>query len=148
MEFRYDYLYDYCKKNKDNIKNIKSEYINLLSMLTYAPDIPTKDFIKNIQKIDKIGKIIICYHNNMIIGSGTIIFEPKLIHGCQCVGHIEDIIVHKDYRSKGIAKNILDKIINLSYNNNCYKVILNCKEELVDFYIKAGFEKKGIEMAI
>ena len=31
--------------------------------------------------------------------------------------------------------------------NTCYKVILDCKEELVDFYSKNGFNKNGNQMS-
>ena len=62
-------------------------------------------------EISKMGTIIVCYcivcNQFQIIGTGTIIVEPKLIHGGKSVGHIEDI-VHKDYRNKGIATNIIN----------------------------------------
>jgi glucosamine-phosphate N-acetyltransferase len=131
-------------------QNVKKQYIDLLSQLTNAPIITDIEFINKVNEISKIGKIIICYNNiddNInIIGSGTIIYEPKIIHGGKSVGHIEDIIVDKNYRNQGIAKNILNKLLELS-KNTCYKVILDCKEELLDFYSKTGFKKSGFQMA-
>lgn len=147
--FIYDSLLNICKKNENNwkiIEQLKNEYIHLLSFLTNTPNISSEQFINQINEISKIGDIIICYfintenHQLTIIGSGTIIYEPKIIHGCRNVGHIEDIVVHNDYRSQGIAKNILDKLIGSANKKDCYKVILDCKSELISFYEKNGFQ--------
>jgi glucosamine-phosphate N-acetyltransferase len=85
--------------------------------------------------------------NIEIVGSGTIIFEPKIIHGCKNIGHIEDIVVHNDYRTQGIAKDILKRLVDLAKQKNCYKVILDCKNNLQNFYERNEFEYKGIQMS-
>jgi glucosamine-phosphate N-acetyltransferase len=154
--FSYDSLIEICTKNKNNnkiIENVKEQYISLLSFLTNAPNISSEHFINQLDEISKMGDIIICYFVNIeskeltIIGSGTIIYEPKIIHGCKNVGHIEDIVVHNNYRSKGIAKNILDKLIGLANQKDCYKVILDCKSELIPFYENNGFQCNGNQMS-
>jgi predicted GNAT family acetyltransferase len=155
----YNSLLNIYEANKDNIKlieNIKNQYICLLSLLTHAPDISTEKFVNQIVKISKIGTIIVCYLNNQgdnqqnnitIIGSGTVIYEPKIIHGCQNVGHIEDIVVSDKYRGQGIAQNILRILSDYSFINNCYKVILDCKGDMKDFYEKNGLKETGIQMS-
>ena len=99
------------KNSKEIIEDIKYQYLNLLSFLTETPIITTEEFINQIIKISEIGDIIICYskeHDKVtILGSGTIIYEPKIIHGYKNVGHIEDIVVHEKYRGQGIAQKIL-----------------------------------------
>ena len=152
----YTTLFDILNLNLDNSKNLntsqqnlKNQYIELLSQLTNSPIITDEEFINKINEISKIGTIIVCYidpKNIKIIGSGTIIYEPKIIHGGKSVGHIEDIIVDKNYRNKGIAQNILNMLVVLA-KNKCYKVILDCKEDLLYFYSKNGFNKNGIQMA-
>jgi glucosamine-phosphate N-acetyltransferase len=122
-------------------------------MLTFTPDISNTEFVTTILQISKIGDIIIAYHFDIekqeliIVGSGTIIYEPKIIHGCKSCGHIEDIVVHKNYRKHGIAKNIIEKLFDNGKKNNCYKIILDCNDELENFYKKIGFEIKGLQMA-
>lgn len=130
------------------IKNdvIKEQYFELLGQLTDAPIMTNDEFINKVNEISKMGTIIVCYNHFQIIGTGTIIVEPKLIHGGKSVGHIEDIVVHKDHRKKGIATNIVNKLVDL-YDHCCYKIILDCKDELVDFYKLAGFKKYGNQMA-
>ena len=83
-----------------------------------------------------------------IIGSGTIIIEPKIIRGCRFVGHIEDIVVHTNYRSCGICQNILNILKEIAINNNCYKIILDCNESVKKVYEKNNFVNNGLQMSL
>jgi glucosamine-phosphate N-acetyltransferase len=136
---------------EDEQLNVKSQYIQLLSYLTATNDLTIEKFNTNIKDIFAMGIIIVCIlrENNQvkIVGSGTIIIEPKIIHNGKCVGHIEDVVVHPNYRNQGIAQTILDKLVDYS-KKECYKVILNCTPNLEQFYNYAGFEKKCIQMAL
>lgn len=153
MNLEYITLYELIESKLYTIDKIKKSYLLLLSMLTSTPDISNIDFINTIFEISKMGDIIIAYYFNIekqeliIVGSGTIIYEPKIIHGLQPCGHIEDIIVHKEYRKHGIAKNIIEKLNVNGKRKNCYKIILDCNYDLENFYKKSGFEIKGIQMA-
>ena len=145
----YTTLFDIMNLNMNSLQTIKTQYIELLSQLTDSPMITDEEFINKVNEISKIGTIVVCYIPNIdikIVGSGTIIYEPKIIHGGKSVGHIEDIIVDQNYRHKGIANHILNMLVELA-KNKCYKVILDCKEDLLDFYSKNGFNKNGIQMA-
>ena len=100
------------------------------------------------EKIHHIGSIVICLDGgNRIVGCGTVIIEPKMIHRARAVGHIEDLVIDDEYRGLGIARGILNRLVELSDRNNCYKVILDCSDELVGFYSRVGFEKRGAQMA-
>jgi len=131
--------------------NVKSQYIHLLSYLTSTYDLTMEEFNKKIRDISNMGIIIVCILREntgiRVLGSGTIIIEPKIIHGGKSVGHIEDVVVHPDYRNQGIAQTILDKLIDYS-RGDCYKVILNCNPNMEQFYNRAGFEKKCIQMTL
>jgi glucosamine-phosphate N-acetyltransferase len=152
LNLEYDTLCNICQNNIENIDDIKTQYISLLSFLTETPNITTSQFLYQINEISKMGDIFICYIYNIssksinILGSGTIIYEPKIIHGCKNVGHIEDIVVHENYRTHGIGKNIIKKLTELANKKNCYKVILDCKQTLIPFYEKIGFEQKNYQM--
>jgi len=136
---------------EDEQMNIKSQYIHLLSYLTSTYDLTMEQFNQNIKDIFAMGIIIVCILREpsgiKLLGSGTIIIEPKLIHGGKSVGHIEDVVVHPAYRNQGIAQTILDKLVDYS-KDDCYKVILNCNPNMEQFYNRAGFEKKCIQMAL
>jgi len=139
-------LRDYMKHR--NLSHVKNEYLSLLRELTDAPDISDENFSKLVNKIHTIGKIYIGVDNDMIICSGTIIIEPKIIHGGKCVGHIEDIVVLASWRKKGLGNAILDHLKEYGFNNNCYKIILDCNDHLEAFYKKCNFNKKGIQMSL
>jgi glucosamine-phosphate N-acetyltransferase len=151
---KYIKLSDLLEKYSTHIDLIKNKYLNLLSDLTEVTDLSSEIFINNINAIHKMGTIIICYKETPlsdkfdIVASGTIIIEPKLIHGGKSVGHIEDIVTNCNYRGKGVAKDILDFLIQEGREKNCYKIILDCVEKLESFYSKNGFKKKGVQMSL
>ena len=139
--------------NNKSISNIKNQYIELLSMLTVVSDMSNDTFINKINEIYNCGHIIIAVVGNLdndndfkIIGSGTIILEPKLIRNTKYVAHVEDIIVHTDFRGFGISTVIINMLKQYAHDNNCYKLILNCDITVCKVYEKCGFENLGIEM--
>jgi len=146
--FHYYDLKDFLEENKESFTEKKAQYLHLLSMLTEIGEMTDTVFMERIEKIYKYGKIIICTESKQIIASGTLIIEQKIIRNGKSVGHIEDIVVHKDYRGNKISENILNILKKNAQENNCYKVILDCEDSLVTLYKKTGFIKKGVQMGI
>ena len=87
-------------------------------------------------------------HDNIIVCTASLIIEKKIIHNFKSVGHIEDLVVHKNYRKRGLAKKMINKLIEICKNNNCYKVILNCNKKCILFYEKLNFVNKNVEMSL
>ena len=145
-------LIDLLNTYPEQIEIIKEQYLLLLSELTLTTYIETPLFLKNIERINQMGSIIIGYigspldNNFEIVVSGTIIIEPKIIRGGKNVGHIEDIIVSKIMRKKGLAQEILNMLKTIARENNCYKVSLNCKDDIKKVYMKNGLKVKEIQM--
>ena len=151
-EIEYIQLIDLLNANPNNIENIKEQSLLLLSELTSTSYLETNIFLKNVERINQMGTIIVgviidSSNNIEIIASGTIIFEPKIIRGGKNVGHIEDIVVAKHMRGKGISQKILDNLKVIARENNCYKVILDCDDTVKKIYINNGLNIKGIQMA-
>ena len=63
-----------------------------------------------------------------------------------CVAHIEDLVVDKNCRNKNIGGILLNYAIEYAKQLNCYKIILDCKQELIPFYEKNKFYNSGICM--
>ncbi len=85
----------------------------------------------------------------IVRGTASLILERKLIHGGAICGHIEDVVVDPRHRGKGIGQQLIEKIIEDCENNKeCYKVILDCEEELESFYAKSQMNKVAICMRI
>ena len=134
--------------NDENIENVKNNYIKLLSSLTITSNISTSDFIKYIDDIYKNGIIYISIiDNTKIIASGTIFLEQKIIRNGQKVGHIEDIVIDPKFRGLSLSSNIINKLIEYGFENNCYKIILDCDKNIKKVYEKCGFIEKSIQMA-
>ena len=144
---------DLINSYPEHTETIKQQYLSLLSELTLTTYIETELFLKNIELIYQIGEIIVGVINDAsnnsfeIVASGTIIIEPKIIHGGKNVGHIEDIVLAKHMRGKGISQEILHILKTIARENNCYKVILDCDDAVKNVYIKNGFDIKGIQMS-
>jgi glucosamine-phosphate N-acetyltransferase len=148
-----DFVDFYFNNNLSISKSdIKKQYLDLLSELTIIENISVELFESNLIRINSIGKIIIGYVINDIglfelVGSGTIIIEPKIIRAGMSVGHIEDIVIKSNWRGKKISQSILNKLSHFASESNCYKVILDCVESVCPVYKSNGFEIKGIQMA-
>jgi len=150
--FEYTTLLKLIQENNAHTDEIIEQYILLLSQLTQTPMLSREIFMNNLYKITTMGVIYVCYHTTIenkicIVGSGTIIIEPKIIRSGKSVGHIEDIVVDEKCRSMGISKRIMENLFTFANENDCYKVILDCNPRLSDFYEKLGFEKHGIQMS-
>lgn len=150
---KYIRLLNLINKNANYVEKIKDSYLLLLTELTVTNYVDNITFINNVERINNMGTIIVGYIGEVknndfeIIASGTIIIEPKIIRNCKSVGHIEDIVVTKHMRGKNICQTILNMLKNEGIESNCYKMILNCNDEVKNVYVKNGFEEKGIEMS-
>ena len=83
--------------------------------------------------------------NNKVIGYASLHVNDK-INRISCL--IKDVVIHKNYRSKGIGRDLINHLINFSKNKKCDKIILNSSESNVIFYEKLGFEKNEVQMII
>lgn len=160
MLFKYK-LYKYVTMTKYIVRNLckddyDSNYLRLLGQYFTINDdtISFADFTDYIDKLQPSQQIIVIQYNDndntssFIIGSSTIFIETKLIHNFGKVAHIEDVIVHSDFRGKGLGKLLLDKCIEIAKQNGCYKIILDCSDDNCRFYENCGFNKKGNQMAM
>ena len=131
--------------------NEKSKFIinlfKLLSQLTVSPILKYNEVLSIINNLNHNHYIFI-YENfeKVPIGIITLIIEQKLIHGGKCVGHIEDLVVDNNFKGKGIASQLINHCVKIAEENNCYKIILDCKEELIPFYNKNNFKQQGVCM--
>jgi len=125
-------------------------YLSILSELTTVGNITKDEFIKRFNEIPHNHMIYVIEDMNTgrLMGSGTLLIELKFIHKCSKVGHIEDIVISKNYRKNGLGKTIVDHLSKLSEAYGCYKCILNCSRNYVGFYLKNSFKETGVEMAI
>ena len=122
------------------------QYYQLINQLrtTYYNQ---NQFLTILNLIKKTSEIWIIELNNKIIATGTIIYEHKFIHNLSICAHIEDVCIDNNYRGQNYGIKIVEHLIKQAEKKGCYKVILDCDENLYNFYNKCGLEKKGIQMA-
>ena len=84
-------------------------------------------------------KIAVAVLNDKVVGSATLLIEPKFIHDGGRVGHIEDVVVNKEFQKRGIGEKIIIELLRIAKEQNCYKTILDCSDEVRPFYEKIGF---------
>lgn len=87
----------------------------------------------------------VAINNETIIGFASIHIIEKL-NRRSCL--IEDVVVDKSERGKGIGKLLIKHLINFSKSKSCDKIILNSKESNIPFYNKLGFVQNEIQMII
>jgi glucosamine-phosphate N-acetyltransferase len=90
--------------------------------------------------------IFVAIDDKKIVGSTTLFIEQKFIHDGGLVGHIEDVVVRKDYEGQGIGMKLIISLLDVAKQRKCYKTILNCEDNLRPFYEKIGFKKATNEM--
>lgn len=83
-----------------------------------------------------------------VVGATTLLVEQKFIHGGGLVGHIEDVAVRKGSEGRGIGGSLVKAAVRIADEVGCYKVILDCKEELEPFYAKLGFRRHDLGMRL
>ena len=133
------------KLQSDDYNKNYLELLNQLSVIN-KDNISYNDFKLFIEELNKNHIIQVIELNNKIVASGTLYIENKIIHNLGKVGHIEDIIVDINIRGKSLGKQIVKHLIHLSENNGCYKTILNCNENNINFYKNCGLIQKEYQM--
>lgn len=137
-------------KNKSFfIRKIKktdmSFVIELLQTIsTYEPSKNDYTKIWNKFKSQKNIFAIVATLNNKIVGYGSLVIETKIRGGC--MGHIEDIVSHKDFRKSGIGKAIVNELFIIAKKKGCYKVALQTQKKNIPFYRKCNYKINAITM--
>lgn len=124
-------------------------YIKLIKQLSpFNYNITNEQFDDYLKSLPSNQKIYLLKIYDKIVGCGSILYYYKISHNFKMVGHIEDIVVDKEYRGMKYGKLLLDLLKEKCNENNCYKIILNCKDKYEEFYKKSGFNISGNEMRL
>jgi len=130
---------------KDDLWN---GFLTTLDSLRKASDI---DRNKAEEVFDKINSnsdhiIAVAELDGKIIGATTLLIEPKFIHEGGLVGHIEDVVIDKNFQGQKIGEKIMKYLLEFAKNRGCYKTILDCTDDVKPFYEKLGFKHIANEL--
>jgi glucosamine-phosphate N-acetyltransferase len=124
--------------------DIDNGFLEVLENLI-SPDIDNenaKNILKKI-KSNPLHKIFVAQYetNDTIVGTTTLIVEPKFINKGMQVGYIEDVSVKKGYEGLGIGFKLVNHATNYAISNlGCKKILLYCSEKNKRFYEKIGYQ--------
>jgi len=125
--------------------DLENGFLQSLDNLKKASDLQN-NIAKNIlnEILDDSNHIIhIAELDGKIVGSSTMFIEQKFIHEGGLVGHIEDVVVRKGFERKQIGQKIIKSLLLVAKNRGCYKTILDCKDDVKEFYEKIGFKHES-----
>jgi glucosamine-phosphate N-acetyltransferase len=129
-------------------KDLGNGFLLSLDSLRKSSDMKTK---KANTVFDKISKnphqvIYVAIEKSTVLGAASILIEQKFIHDGGKVGHIEDVVVRKEFQGKGIGQKIVNALIKYAEKQGCYKTILDCADDLIPFYENIGFKRHANSM--
>lgn len=123
-------------------------FLTTLDSLRKASDIDKSKAEEIFKKIDSNPDYLIAVAeiDGRIVGSTTLLVEQKFIHKGGIVGHIEDVVVDKNFQGQKIGEKIITYLLEIAKNQGCYKTILDCTDDVRPFYEKLGFKKVANEL--
>ena len=125
--------------------DLENGFLETLDFLRKASDLDKNKAKEILEKIKQNTNQIIqvAIDDKKIVGCITLLIEQKFIHDGGFVGHIEDVVVRKDYEGKGIGMKLVTSMLEYAKRKNCYKTILDCKDDVKQFYERIGFKHES-----
>ncbi len=123
-------------------------FLTTLDTLRQTSDIDKNKADEIFEKINSNPNHIVAVAelDGKIVGSTTLLIEPKFIHKGGLVGHIEDVVVDKKFQGQKIGEKIMKYLLEFAKNRGCYKTILDCTDDVKPFYEKLGFKNIANEL--
>ena len=83
-----------------------------------------------------------------LVGLGSLYTFTKYYRNLGSYAYVEDLVIDKEHRGQGLAKKILEHMIDICQISGCYKLQLNCIPALTTFYNVTGFKHNTMGMDI
>ena len=121
--------------------DLANGFLNSLDTLRKASNIDSTKAKNILQKIKSNPNhiIFVAVLGDKVVGSTTLLIEPKFIHDGGLVGHIEDVVVNKEFQGQKIGEKVILAALEYAKNAGCYKTVLDCLDDVKPFYEKLGF---------
>jgi len=125
------------------ISDYSRHFLQLLTQLTTVGEIDEKSFQTRFKEMQKTGMYFVIViedkNTDKIVASTTLFLEYKFIHTNAIRARIEDVVVDECVRGKGLGKVLVATAISLAKKLRCYKVSLDCRDQMIRFYESLGF---------
>ncbi|XP_042223696.1 probable glucosamine 6-phosphate N-acetyltransferase [Homarus americanus] len=124
-------------------------FLQLLGQLTKIGDISREKFNERFEAMRSCPghyyvTVIEDTQLGQIVGSATLACELKFIRDCAKRGRLEDVVVSNEQRKQRVKSMILivTTITLLAGEVGCYKMGLDCKDEMKLFYRSLGYSSE------
>jgi glucosamine-phosphate N-acetyltransferase len=87
-------------------------------------------------------------NQGLVIGTTTLLVEPKFIFGGTRFGHLEDVAVRKEYEGIGIGSKLVRHATESAAKMGCMRTVLYCSDERISFYKRLGYSYRDNCMEI
>ena len=123
-------------------EDLGNGFLTTLDSLRKTSNIEKKTANKIFDKIENNPDhiIVVALIDGKIVGAATLLLESKFIHDGGIVGHIEDVVVDKNFQGQRIGEKIIRYLLEFAKTKGCYKTILDCVDDVKPFYEKLGFK--------
>ncbi len=112
--------------------------------IEFVPDLKKqKSGLEAIINNPEMGEILVLKGEGQILGMVSLLYSISTALGGK-VAILEDMIIHKDYRQKGMGKELLGEAIRFSKERNCLRLTLLTdfnNDAAINFYHQFGFKK-------
>jgi len=121
--------------------DLSNGFLDSLDSLKQASNLPLTQATEIFKKIQNNPNqiVYVVLKDSKVIGAATLLIEQKFIHNGKCVGHIEDVVISKEFQKSKIGTELIKTILKRAESEGCYKTVLNCLETISPFYEKLGF---------
>lgn len=96
-------------------------------------------------------KVYVAMFGGSIVGTFALLIMDNLAHMGAPSGVVEDVVVQKDWRGKGVGKQMMRFAMDRCRERGCYKLALssNLKREVAHgFYDGLGFQRHGYSFVV
>ena len=122
--------------------------ITVNSMLSkYISNFKLRDNYNKVYKkfiLQKNNISIVACLKKKAIGYASINFNISIRGGVRA--YIEDVVVEKEYRKKGIGKSLINILFKYAKKKSCYKIVLESKKKNINFYRSCGYKLNSFTM--
>ncbi len=152
-----DYYFDVIiilNKNKMILRPLKredrSDFLETLSHLTDVGIYTDTLWNKLFDQLEKNNShyCIVAEVGGRVVATATAILQQKFIHKGGTIGYVEDVVVHPDFRNRGIFKALMNELDSIFKQHGCYKSLLVCDHELVTMYKGVGYNRPKTDVIV
>lgn len=115
--------------------------------IEFVPDLKKqKSGLEAIINNPEMGEILVLKGEGKILGMVSLLYSISTALGGK-VAILEDMIIHKDHRQKGLGKELLGEAIRFSKERNCLRLTLLTdfnNDTAISFYQQFGFKKSDM----